>query len=217
MGDPGIKRWGRISVELEGVPPMEFSALVPHLDTVNIASDQVARIGGPNRRDEQARVPLYFLIGAITVAGGHIEAAMKRLAILTRGSADGSFSTIDWDWTSLHAELRQQADTVGPPNDTLAHALDWAEEHQIKRKRDDVVHACWWDYADIPVTRGRFNRKSDGHNIVGTMDELKTTAEECATYAAMLEDVVGQSWLNVYLPRDLADQLSIIEGSDLAG
>lgn len=192
----------RMIMEFDGMPRIEVSALVPKFAAVNLASAHIERIGGPSEDDKKFRKQLYYVIGAGVVASGHIEAAMQRLVILTTGKTEADCSVVNWDWSRLHEELRKQSTNNGPLGNALNAALGWAETNNIKTSRDKFVHASWWDYAGVGVVCTRIERKSTGSTILGNLDDLTAEANLLHEYSAMLDEVVGENWVNFYLPAD---------------
>ena len=195
-------RYYRMTMNFDGIPPIELSALIPSFEGVNLSSAHIERIGGPSEADKRFRTQLYYIVGSAVVASGHIEAAMQRLVILTTGGKEADLSVVNWDWTRLHGEIRKQSSNNGPPNNTVTAALDWAEKNAIKTIRDKFVHASWWDYADVEVVCTRIERKTSGHMMFGTLEHLAEQANLLHAYSAKLDGLVGQSWVNFYLPAD---------------
>ena len=195
-------RYYRMTVNFDGVPPIEMSALIPSFEGANFSSAHIERIGGPSEADKAFRRQLYQIIGSAVVASGHIEAAMQRLVILTTTETNADCSVANWDWTRLHDVLRKQSNENGPPNNTVTAALDWAENNSIKKIRDNFVHASWWDYAGIGVVRTRIERKSSGSTIFGTLEQLGAQADLLHDYSAMLDNIIGDHWVNLYLPAE---------------
>lgn len=201
----------KVNFDIAGVEPMEFSGTVSaRLATVDMATAVVRRVGGPSPRDSEIRSQLYFWIGSITVAGGKIEAAMKRAILLASGpKPDGDFSQVDETWTKLEKDLRKAAEsqveapTIAPGwGETTLEALEWGRERRAKKRRDDAVHAYWWDYADTNLARGRFFRSGESATLFTTFDTLRNDGETLLSYAEMLESLTGPYWMNLYLPRE---------------
>jgi hypothetical protein len=69
-----------------------------------------------------------------------------------------------------------------------------AADSGAKRRRNDVVHAYWWDYAGGPVRRGRFRRDGTTATIVGTLEDLLLDAEILSSVAMSLDDLVEPFW-----------------------
>lgn len=198
-----------LSIELEGQPPIRFSATVPDLDTGDFAGAVVQRIGGASSRDWAFRRRLYFLIGLVTVAGGKIEAAMKRAILVGRRDRRAEMALVDENWTTLERKLRMvaKAQTSEPTipgwGEAVIRVLDWGVKERAKERRDDVVHAYWWDWADTNVTRSRFARSGQTFTIGGSLDALRHDGEVLLSYAGLLEELSGPFWLNLYLPREV--------------
>lgn len=193
----GHKSWYRITESLDesgDVTEFDFS-LPAGFETVDLAAARVLRHGGPNEADLAFRSQLYAHIGAVTVAGGHAEAAMKR-AILVFGRADEAvFASIErMNWTDLESKLRQIAQSEDSKVSGLTELLDWSAEHRIKGRRDDVIHAYWWDYAECGVRRGRFRRDGTSATIIGTIKDLAEDYRLITTFAMNLDDAIERSW-----------------------
>lgn len=107
--------------------------------------------------------------GQRLIAGGHVETAMKRLRLLLREES-GEFSLVDMTWTDLHRALAAECDgpNLDPRRTRLTRVLAWGEDKQIKRRRDNVVHAYWWSFDGCGVVRSRFHRRQDGHMMIGS-------------------------------------------------
>jgi hypothetical protein len=170
----------------------------PHED---VSTLRVSRMGGDDPADELFRARLHRHVGAVTVAAGHVETAMKRLLIQLRDPTD-TFADVDYTWTDLEKKLRSQA--AGQPDDPrckrLLRILDWASDNRVKWRRDNVVHAYWWNYDGVGVFRSRFRRRDDGEQIIGTWQGLEEDSALLFRYAALLDDVLGEDWGRALLP-----------------
>lgn len=195
----GAFRWAVREELSTGV--CEYSLFLPNgFDSTALATAHVERDGGDVQEDLAFRTKLYFLIGAGIVKAGQIEDSMKRLLILTSGNRHADFSAEGATWTALHKELKLRANRDGPPGNTVSVAVQWAEHHHVKKIRDDLIHANWWDFSGIGVRRTRFAIKSKGVTLLGSLDELKCDVEVLGQYELMLDDCVGPHWPRVYLP-----------------
>lgn len=210
---PGAPDWYYlVSLELDGEPRIRLSATVPDLDTADFAGAVVQRIGGASSRDWDFRRRLYFLIGLITVAGGKIEAAMKRAILVGRRDRRAEMALVDENWTTLERELRKvakaqmSAPTIPGWGEAVIKILDWGVKERAKKRRDDVIHAYWWDWADTNVTRGRFARGGRTSTIAGSLDALRHDGEVLLTFGGLLEELSGPYWLNLYLPREIPER-----------
>ena len=168
------------------------------LPVFNIATARVGRHGGATPSDRQFRAELFGRVGAVTIAGGEVETAMKRLLLLLSGS--GTFSQVDDTWTALNQKLLDQCTGADDRRSALADVLAWGEQNEAKRRRDDVVHAYWWAFAGCGVRRSRFFRRSDGATIVGTLKDLEKDAEILFEYAQRLDALLGSDWPQAMLP-----------------
>ncbi|MGW0915929.1 hypothetical protein ACWD1Z_29875 [Streptomyces sp. NPDC002784] len=201
---PGHTYHYRLDAHFDGVPAFSMDVALPSARSeVDISTFRLDRHGGPDEADIAFRERLYRLIGAIVVAGGHVEASMKRLILLLKGD-QGGFSVVDKTWTDLHKMLLTQSRRSIPQASALATVLAWGEEHELKRRRDDVVHASWWHWDGVGVIRSRFFRKQDGTNIACTFEDLEDDAQLLFEYAHRLDSLLGADWPQARLPRNEA-------------
>ena len=127
---------------------------------------------------------------------------MKRLLLLLRGD-NGQFSLVDLNWSQLHQALADECkgqDGRDPVRKRLSRVLAWAEQNQIKRRRDDVIHAYWWNFEGCGVMRSRFNRRKDGKQIISSLEQLEEDADLLFEYARRLDDLLGEDWPRAMLP-----------------
>ncbi|MEU8502639.1 hypothetical protein AB0C86_38910 [Streptomyces lavendulae] len=198
---PGHSFFYRMEVQLDGFAPYEMDVSIPSArEEVDIATFRVSRHGGPDEGDAAFRDRLYRILGEIVVAGGHVESAMKRLVLLLKGE-QGGFSVVDKTWSDLHKMLLAQSRRSIPQAKELSEILSWGEQHDLKRRRDDVVHSSWWDWDGVGVQRSRFYRKMDGASLIGSFEDLKEDAKLLASYAEKLDRLLGPHWPQARLPR----------------
>ncbi|MFD7896518.1 hypothetical protein [Streptomyces sp. NPDC059743] len=198
---PGHTFSYQMSTHLDGGPSFDLDITAPSArPSVDISTFRVGRHGGPDGADLAFRERLYGLIGAIVVAGGHVEAAMKRLVLLLRDD-QGGFSLVDKTWSDLHKLLVAQSRRSLPQATALAVTLEWGEANELKRRRDDAVHASWWNWDGVGVIRSRFFRKQDGANIVCTFEDLEEDTKLLFEYAERLDLLLGADWPQARLPR----------------
>ncbi|MFD9327752.1 hypothetical protein [Streptomyces sp. NPDC060065] len=198
---PGHAFYYRMETQLDGGPSFSMDITTPKTRAkVDISTFRLSRQGGPNEADLAFRERLYSLIGAIVVAGGHVEAAMKRLVLFLKDE-EGGFSLVDKTWSDLHKMLAMQSRRSIPQAASLAEALAWGEANELKRRRDDAVHASWWNWDGVGVMRSRFFRRQDGANIVGTFEDLEEDARLLFEYAEKLDLLLGADWPQARLPR----------------
>ncbi|MGW5610202.1 hypothetical protein ACWEWI_29765 [Streptomyces sp. NPDC003753] len=125
---------------------------------------------------------------------------MKRLILLLRGD-QGGFSLVDKTWSDLHKLLVAQSRRSIPQATALAEVLEWGNANELKRRRDDAVHASWWHWDGVGVIRSRFFRKQDGANIICTFEDLEEDARLLFDYAEKLDHLLGADWPQARLPR----------------
>ena len=199
---PGFTSWYTVSEQLDGQPERTFDVVVPStFSNVDLSTVRVGRHGGANNEDREFRRALYGRIGAVVVASGHVEAAMKRLLLLLDEAPEAQFSLVDLNWTKLHELLRGHASESTERSQELCRILDWGEDNQVKQRRDNVVHAFWWNYAGLGARRSRFYRRSDGATINATLDDLTEDADLLFEYAEKLDVLLGSDWIIARLPR----------------
>jgi len=206
----GFSSYTSITERLDGHPELSYDLVLPStFSQVDLSTVRIGRHGGPNQDDIAFRGELYRRIGAIAVAGGHVETAMKRLLlVLTRPDA-ANFSTVDKTWSDLAADLRAQCDGTDERRKRLAELLDWAEEHRVKGRRDDTIHAYWWTFADCGARRSRFNRRSDGKTILAELSDLDEDARLLFEYAEYLDGLLGNDWIIGRLPGPFVEQARV--------
>jgi hypothetical protein len=201
---PGHKDYYNVTepIDNEG-GEVSFDLSVPNLDVIDVATVRVLRHGGPTAEDIAFRRKLYALIGGITVAAGHVEEAMKRVILVLNGAASAEFASIEKkNWTDLERELARHSERDIPQAPSLRALLDWGAKNEVKRRRDDVVHAYWWDYEGCGVRRSRFYRDGDGGSatLCGTFDDLLEDLRMMVEYARALEDAMEPFWPQARLP-----------------
>jgi hypothetical protein len=199
---PGHSFWYKAEIKLDSGYRLAFDLTLPsavsefHLSTVRLG-----RHGGVADDDLIFRARLYERIGAVAVAGGHAETAMKRLLLLLKGDG-GHFSLVDKTWTDLHKALAAECEgpNADPRREQLRHVLTWGEENRIKSRRDNVIHAYWWNFDGCGAVRSRFYRRKDGAQMVGSLEDLEHDADLVFEYASRLDDLLGEEWPRAMLP-----------------
>jgi hypothetical protein len=199
---PGHNSWYTVKTQLDNGYQLEFDFTLPSsVPELELSTVRLGRHGGETGEDMAFRAWLYNRIGAITIAGGHAETAMKRLLALLTG--DGHFSLVDETWTTLHRKLAGQCagPTPDPRRQATAKVLAWGDQHRIKQRRDDVIHAYWWQFDGCGVVRSRFYRHQDGALMVGSREELEQDVALIFEYAQKLDGLLGEDWPRAMLPR----------------
>lgn len=164
----------------------------------DLATYRLDRHGGQSEADREFQCQLHEAIGAIAVAGGHAEAAMKRVLIVAERTV--AFSDAELPWGNLVKRLKRVADGKHPMASRLFEILEWAARAGVKKRRDDVVHAYWWNFAEVGVTRSRFTRDGASYILFGDLEQLTADARVIFKYAQQLDDLVVSDWPQARLP-----------------
>ena len=201
---PGANSWYVLDINQapdSGRQSIHASMLVPGVDAWELSEARISRIGGRAPEDLEFRNQLYMRIGSAAVAGGRIEAAMKRLILGMSGHPEPKFADSEDPWKTLDKKLRNLAVALGERATDIVKLLDWGEENNIRDIRNDIIHAYWWDYADVGITRGRVHLDGTSELIQITPEQLDEDCRKLELYADMLDSAVEGRWLNIYLPR----------------
>lgn len=197
----GFSSYYTVREQIEDHPEVTYHLVLPgNFAEVDLATLRIGRHGGPNDEDMQFRAELYSRIGAVTVAAGRVEMCMKRLLLVLTTPKKAHLATADYSWTTLVKKLREQCDRSDNRREQLAKVLDWSEEQEIKRRRDNVVHADWWDFAGCGVRRSRFARSTNGVTILATLADLEEDIRLLFEYARRLDQLLGNDWIIARLP-----------------
>lgn len=169
---------------------------------VALAESRVARMGGDCAADLEFRAELHRAIGRVTVASGHVEAAMMR--VIRVADFDGArFGRLTRDnWSALVKRLERLGSSTHPLASQLTDLLDWAREKHLKETRDNVVHGYWWHWAGVGVTSSRFMRDGTARFVVSDRDGVAGLDEVASLLFAFADDLdalVQARWPQVRL------------------
>ncbi|WP_130177842.1 hypothetical protein [Cryobacterium sp. SO1] len=201
---PGTDTWYVLKIDQaqdSGRQSIEASLVVPSVNAWQLGEARLSRIGGRSPEDVNFRHQLYMRIGAAAVAGGRIEAAMKRLLLHMSGSLEPTFADSDDPWKTLDRKLRNAATALGERAADVVKVLDWGQANNIRDIRNDIIHAYWWDYSDVGITRGRVYQDGTSELIQITPEQLDEDCQKLHDYAETLDSAMDGLWLNIYLPR----------------
>ena len=176
-----------------------FQMTVPKNRTTELTTLRVSRMGGPTDTDLKFRAELYPVLGSITVAGGHIEATMKRL-LLILSEKDSLFSLADFQWGDLHKKLVAQCSGEDPQRQKLKDVLDWAERKNLRERRHTVVHGSWWLFSLDAALVSRWPRRQEGHVLMDSLDHLRALEKQCWEFDRKLDHLIGENWPRAVLP-----------------
>lgn len=201
---PGTDNWYRMKIDQapgNGRQSLEASMVVPARDAWELGEARLSRIGGRAPEDLLFRNQLYMRVGSAAVAGGRIEAAMKRLILHLTDELEPKFAAVDVPWKKLDSKLRHEASALGERAADVVKVLDWGRDNNIRDIRNDIIHAYWWDYSGVGITRGRYYQDGTSELIQITPEQLDEDCQKLQVYADMLDSTMDGIWLNVYLPR----------------
>jgi len=192
---PGHAGWYRVHTKLDNGYEVTYDLTLPGwMPGWNISTARLGRRDGETAADKMFRQRLYTRIGAVAVAGGHAETAMKRLLLVLRGTTS-DFIQVEKPWSTLLKELAKEgAVETDTRRKRLKRVLDWAEKNRVKERRDNVIHAYWWNYDGCGVVRSRFRRDQEPTIIIGSFDGLDEDAEMIFEFARRLDELLGEDW-----------------------
>lgn len=164
----------------------------------DLSTFRVTRGGGATPGDRQYRQNVFVLLGAMTLAAGHIEAEMKRIILVADESDKAGFADVPSTWSGLIDRLDAIAHREGALAESLREVLDWGTEQAISEIRHGAVHSAWWVFDPGHVHRSRFTRKSNGSTQMGTWDQVAQQVETLFEFLDRLQKVVP--WPMATLP-----------------
>jgi hypothetical protein len=208
-GPPGTDTWYAITIEQtsdNGRQSIEASLVVPRANAWQLGEARLSRIGGRSPEDLHFRNQLYLRIGMAAIAGGRIEAAMKRLILHMSGSPKPSFADAEDPWKNIETKLRKAALTLSARGADVVRLLDWGRANKIREIRNDIIHAYWWDYSGVGITRGRVHLDGTSEIIQVTPEQLDEDCQKLLVYADSLDEAIDGRWLSIHLPRRKAPQ-----------
>jgi hypothetical protein len=134
--------------------------------------------------NEQEARSLYQAVGAVVVAGGHVEFRMHRLLAAIRGHKYPDLGiTKKLGWSELATALRKEAHQS---NHKLVLLTLMEREAGIKTLRNNVVHACWRLDMGGPTAMRTYQGGSIA-TLVGSMSDLRAAAQRIFGFADELE------------------------------
>jgi hypothetical protein len=97
-------------------------------------------------------------------------------------------------WTTLLEELAKECTATDGRRKRLKHVLEWAEKNRIKQRRDNVIHAHWWNFDGCGVVRSRFRRDQKAAIMPGSFEDLEEDAQLLFEFARRLDELLGEDW-----------------------
>lgn len=196
-GDPGP---GYASFTV--VPPVDDGD-----SELDMASLRPVRVAGHDSaiadREHQRR--LFNAVGAVTVAGGHVEMALRKVLVSLNGwrNEDLARKDVALDWSALHAKVETLCE--GNSSDLAQSVVELlkTEAAGLRDARNNIVHSYWWLPAldSGELWSGRYyNKGREPVTIVDTADSLCGLAEKLFDFAAELEALVADHWPLAIVP-----------------
>jgi hypothetical protein len=184
----------------------------PGGDDIDVASMRPVRImAKPNRQaDALHQVRLFHAVGAVTVAGGHVEMAMKRVLVTLRGgrNSDLAGEDVPAEWSILEDKLKKASKPQETPlQKAVFELLSGAGVGELREGRNDVVHGCWWLIpmgTDGLVSSRYFRQKKNQPQAPAqmhpTLQMLQQLAGDLFDLAHALDAMVAPVWPFAIVP-----------------
>ncbi|MDC7120584.1 hypothetical protein OMK64_03440 [Cellulomonas fimi] len=177
--------------------------LPPGKAAVELTAPIVERQGGASAADAQYRERLYAAVGRITVAGGQVEASLKRSLILLSPERGAAFVDVDLEWFRLEAAIREAVDSAESVlGRRVVRLLDLAARNRLRERRNDAVHGAWWPFDGMAGRVSRWPRRSEGYITNVDLRALEEVGAKLERLVQALNDLVRERWPVVTLPRD---------------
>lgn len=189
-----------MQLELDGFPAFEavLTNTVGVLDGYSLSGVRTTRLGGAHEADKGMQLSLMLLLGAITLASGHVELEMKRILLVAKAVPEAGFSDVDYAWKALEERLARVVRDGGAIAERLGPVLAWGQDHQLRQRRNDAVHSAWVMFETGHFEGARLAPKSEGVTIVDDGSDLGETASLLREYVNRLQQVV--KWPILVLP-----------------
>lgn len=165
-------------------------------ESADISSFRYSRMGGDTAEDLEFRKKLYAAIGAVTVASGHAESAMKRVILVAEAKGE-TFQHVEKPWKVLVERLEVVASSGHEYSSQVDQILQWSKRRKIAERRNDVVHSYWWHWAGVGLARSRFTRSGETYTLTGNLEDLSAIEKDASLlfeYARRLDDIVLATW-----------------------
>jgi hypothetical protein len=92
----GFRAYYTVSERIVDEPEVSYDLVLPgNFAEVDLATVRIGRHGGASDADIRFGAELYERIGAVAVAAGRVEMAMKRLLLVLTAPQKAHFSTVD--------------------------------------------------------------------------------------------------------------------------
>ncbi|UXA14073.1 hypothetical protein KXD97_09985 [Mycobacterium sp. SMC-8] len=209
----------------EGVSRGASFTLVPPVgpedQAFDLASLRPVRVTGHRYADADCKHQrrLFSAVGAVTVAGGHVEMALKKVLVSLTGGTNRDLASKDVpaDWNPLHTKISKLCEA--DPSDLaqrVAKLLEAAEKERLRDIRNNVVHSNWWlaGFDSGELWSGRYYRGGKEPTCISDKAEhLYSIADKLFGFAAELEALVTPMWPLAIVPP--TDSIAVASNTDL--
>jgi hypothetical protein len=198
-----------VASEIPNGPVLDFTLVRPPGDDPTMALPSLRPLRAVGRENPVAdirhQVSLFHAVGAVTVAGGHVEMAMRRVYVSLTGGKNEDLDSAPTLWADLDkklAKLCQQEPEAGI-RPKLRELLAAAEAEKLRDKRNTIIHGYWWL---IPmdaehVWSARYHTGSEPPaNGYAKPGDLLRLAERLFELAASFEALVTLDWPLAIVP-----------------
>jgi len=197
------------------LPPnvlLDFTLVRPPTAGANLDIPSLRPLRAVGRVDHSAdalhQVRLFNAVGAVTVAGGHVEMAMRKVFVSLRGGVNRDLAgeDIPAEWSRLHEALLKLCESSTNDIATKLKALlDEAEADSLRESRNDIIHGYWWliPMQDDVATVARYyhpKSKQAPGNAYPTYEQLQEVSGRLFELASKLEALVTPEWPIAIVP-----------------
>lgn len=182
----------------------------PGCDDMNLASMRPFRIKGKpdHRADTLHQVKLFHAVGSVSVAGGHVEMAMKRVLVTLRGgkNTDLAGADVPAEWSVLQDTLKKASNPqLTDLQKAVFELLSGDVVTTMRDGRNDVVHGYWWliPMGTTGLVSSRYYRPKANQapaQIHPTVEMLQQLATDLFDFADALEALVTPYWPLAIVP-----------------
>jgi hypothetical protein len=188
------------------LPDNEYLILQPpaaqRTHGINMAEMRPMRLPTPDISDYEHQLRLFNVIGSVTVAGGHVEMAMKKVLVSLQNQHRNLMDrTVPGDWDNLEKDLWKLCEI--PTSDVLIRLkelLQSTKDDDLREQRNDVIHGYWWTVAaHNRLINARYYRpKKSGSQqpvrIQTTLQAVQDIATKLFELAGKLDALVTPDW-----------------------
>lgn len=179
----------------------------PHL---HLASLRPVWMEGRNHTwaDRKHQRRLFHAVGAVAVAGGHVEMALRKVLVTMTGGQNTKLASKDipTEWKALEDKIRKLCKNNS--SELSQNVLDHfavADKMGFRTIRNDIVHGCWWLVPVGPdelLWSGRYyaGGKQPPGSVHGSPEQLYSVADKLFHFAAELESFVTPYWPMAIVP-----------------